>query len=84
MLRPRRMYACVCAGKRRYDRKQSGYGGQTKPVFHKKVRSCRSRATQQDRGNAVDGDRRRMRSSEAASKQAGRRSIAEFAAMIWS
>lgn len=26
-------------GKRRYDRKQSGYGGQTKPVFHKKVGS---------------------------------------------
>lgn len=26
-------------GKRRYDRKQSGYGGQTKPVFHKKVRA---------------------------------------------
>jgi len=25
-------------GKRRYDRKQSGYGGQTKPVFHKKAR----------------------------------------------
>lgn len=25
-------------GKRRYDRKQQGYGGQTKPVFHKKVR----------------------------------------------
>ena len=24
-------------GKRRYDRKQSGYGGQTKPIFHKKV-----------------------------------------------
>jgi ribosomal protein L44E len=24
-------------GKRRYDRKQEGYGGQTKPVFHKKV-----------------------------------------------
>ncbi|KAK1274515.1 60S ribosomal protein L44 [Acorus gramineus] len=24
-------------GKRRYDRKQSGYGGQTKPVFHKKA-----------------------------------------------
>ena len=24
-------------GKRRYDRKQKGYGGQTKPVFHKKV-----------------------------------------------
>ncbi len=28
----------AAAGKRRYDRKQSGYGGQTKPVFHKKVR----------------------------------------------
>ena len=25
-------------GKRRYDEKQMGYGGQTKPVFHKKVR----------------------------------------------
>lgn len=25
-------------GRRRYDRKQQGYGGQTKPVFHKKVR----------------------------------------------
>ena len=24
-------------GKRRYDRKQAGYGGQTKPIFHKKV-----------------------------------------------
>lgn len=30
---------CTCgAGKRRYDRKQSGYGGQTKPIFRKKVR----------------------------------------------
>jgi ribosomal protein L44E len=28
----------IILGKRRYDRKQSGYGGQTKPVFHKKVR----------------------------------------------
>jgi large subunit ribosomal protein L44e len=26
-------------GKRRYDDKQMGYGGQTKPVFHKKVRA---------------------------------------------
>jgi ribosomal protein L44E len=26
-------------GKRRYDAKQSGYGGQTKPVFHKKARA---------------------------------------------
>lgn len=25
-------------GKRRYDSKQQGYGGQTKPIFHKKVR----------------------------------------------
>eukprot|EP01130_Rhizamoeba_saxonica_P007414 TRINITY_DN2_c0_g2_i1.p2 TRINITY_DN2_c0_g2~~TRINITY_DN2_c0_g2_i1.p2 ORF type:complete len:107 (-),score=13.01 TRINITY_DN2_c0_g2_i1:79-399(-) len=25
-------------GKRRYDRKQSGYGGQTKPIFHKKAK----------------------------------------------
>ncbi|XP_063934342.1 uncharacterized protein LOC135146124 [Zophobas morio] len=25
-------------GKRRYDRKQSGYGGQTKPVFRKKIK----------------------------------------------
>lgn len=25
-------------GKRRYDAKQKGYGGQTKPIFHKKVR----------------------------------------------
>ena len=24
-------------GKRRYDEKQTGFGGQTKPVFHKKV-----------------------------------------------
>jgi len=28
----------IFSGKRRYDRKQSGYGGQTKPVFKKKVR----------------------------------------------
>ena len=27
-------------GKRRYDRKQRGYGGQTKPVFRKKVCVC--------------------------------------------
>jgi len=24
-------------GRRRYDRKQSGFGGQTKPIFRKKV-----------------------------------------------
>jgi ribosomal protein L44E len=30
-----RKYSCL--GKRRYDKKQQGFGGQTKPVFHKKV-----------------------------------------------
>lgn len=33
------LFASIIVGKRRYDRKQSGYGGQTKPVFHKKVRT---------------------------------------------
>uniref|UniRef100_A0A8C4QE24 60S ribosomal protein L36a n=1 Tax=Eptatretus burgeri TaxID=7764 RepID=A0A8C4QE24_EPTBU len=28
-------------GKRRYDRKQSGYGGQTKPIFHKKAKTTK-------------------------------------------
>jgi large subunit ribosomal protein L44e len=28
-------------GKRRYDRKQSGYGGQTKPVFKKKAKTTK-------------------------------------------
>merc|ERR1712076_50454 len=28
-------------GKRRYDRKQSGYRGQTKPVFHKKAKTTK-------------------------------------------
>merc|ERR1712166_1479804 len=28
-------------GKRRYDRKQQGYGGQTKPVFHKKPKTTK-------------------------------------------
>ncbi len=32
---------CARAGKRRYDRKQSGYGGQTKPVFHKKAKTTK-------------------------------------------
>uniref|UniRef100_A0A8C0JBJ2 Ribosomal protein L36a n=1 Tax=Chelonoidis abingdonii TaxID=106734 RepID=A0A8C0JBJ2_CHEAB len=26
-------------GKRRYDQKQSGYSGQTKPIFHKKAKT---------------------------------------------
>ncbi|KAI1234716.1 hypothetical protein IHE44_0003092 [Lamprotornis superbus] len=29
------------AGKRRYDRKQSGYGGQTKPIFRKKAKTTK-------------------------------------------
>ncbi|CAO2609578.1 60S ribosomal protein L36a [Lemmus lemmus] len=28
-------------GKRRYDRKQSGYGGQTKPFFRKKAKTAK-------------------------------------------
>lgn len=28
-------------GKRRYDRKQTGYGGQKKPVFHKKAKTTK-------------------------------------------
>merc|ERR1711976_981808 len=28
-------------GKRRYDRKQSAYGGQTKPIFHKKAKTTK-------------------------------------------
>merc|ERR1719262_1416132 len=34
--------ASLCAqGKRRYDRKQSGFGGQTKPVFRKKAKTTK-------------------------------------------
>lgn len=33
----RRRPRLTLTGKRRYDRKQAGFGGQTKPVFHKKV-----------------------------------------------
>ncbi|OWF51684.1 60S ribosomal protein L44-like [Mizuhopecten yessoensis] len=28
-------------GKKRYDRKQSGYGGQTKPIFRKKAKTTK-------------------------------------------
>ncbi len=28
-------------GRRRYDRKQKGYGGQTKPIFRKKAKTTR-------------------------------------------
>ena len=52
LVRPRRVLICFFSlsllflfsssvGKRRYDRKQSGYGGQTKPVFHKKVKTTK-------------------------------------------
>jgi len=33
-------------GRRRYDRKQQGFGGQTKPIFRKKVKSRNSPANQ--------------------------------------
>merc|ERR550525_2179335 len=34
--------ASLCAqGKRRYDKKQAGYVGQTKPVFHKKAKTTK-------------------------------------------
>lgn len=31
-------------GRRRYDRKQQGFGGQTKPIFRKKVRIKKKRS----------------------------------------
>ena len=31
----------VAQGKRRYDAKQKGFGGQTKPVFHKKAKTTK-------------------------------------------
>merc|ERR1711966_632387 len=31
----------LAQGKRRYDRKQQGFGGQTRPVFHKKAKTTR-------------------------------------------
>lgn len=31
----------VYAGKRRYDMKQKGFGGQTKPVFRKKAKTTK-------------------------------------------
>ena len=31
----------MAQGKRRYDSKQAGYGGQTKPVFHKKAKTTK-------------------------------------------
>ena len=32
---------CTPRGKRRYDQKQSGYGGQTKPIFRKKAKTTK-------------------------------------------
>ena len=31
----------LAQGKRRYDKKQSGYGGQSKPIFHKKAKTTK-------------------------------------------
>merc|ERR1712106_243358 len=31
----------MAQGKRRYDRKQQGFGGQTRPVFHKKAKTTK-------------------------------------------
>ncbi|PRD27553.1 UNVERIFIED_CONTAM: RpL44 [Trichonephila clavipes] len=31
----------IFAGKRRYDRKQRGFGGQTKPIFRKKAKTTK-------------------------------------------
>eukprot|EP01121_Diplochlamys_sp_Union-15-3_P017179 TRINITY_DN59_c0_g1_i1.p1 TRINITY_DN59_c0_g1~~TRINITY_DN59_c0_g1_i1.p1 ORF type:complete len:107 (-),score=18.80 TRINITY_DN59_c0_g1_i1:44-364(-) len=31
----------LAQGKRRYDRKQKGFGGQTKPIFHKKAKTTK-------------------------------------------
>jgi hypothetical protein len=39
-------------GKRRYDRKQAGFGGQTKPVFHKKAKTTKVRSMRPRRRNS--------------------------------
>ena len=31
----------LAQGKRRYDMKQAGFGGQTKPIFHKKAKNTK-------------------------------------------
>merc|ERR1712013_162606 len=31
----------LAQGKRRYDRKQQGFGGQTRPIFHKKAKTTK-------------------------------------------
>jgi large subunit ribosomal protein L44e len=31
----------MITGKRRYDRKQRGFGGQTKPILHKKAKTTK-------------------------------------------
>ena len=38
---PLRSVTFLISGKRRYDRKQAGFGGQTKPVFHKKAKTTK-------------------------------------------
>jgi len=34
-------FSSLQQGKRRYDSKQKGFGGQTKPVFHKKAKTTK-------------------------------------------
>ncbi|XP_028618937.1 60S ribosomal protein L36a-like [Grammomys surdaster] len=50
-------------GNRRYDRKQSGYGGQTKPIFGKKAklqrRSKRMLASKRCKHFELGGDKKR-------------------------
>ena len=41
LLNAKLVFLSCCIGKRRYDRKQSGYGGQTKPVFRKKAKTTK-------------------------------------------
>ncbi len=39
--RSRVFFSINTLGKRRYDAKQKGFGGQTKPIFHKKVKTTK-------------------------------------------
>jgi hypothetical protein len=62
-------------GKRRYDRKQAGFGGQTKPVFHKKAKTTKVRSFSRavfwkGAAGAAEGKsgRRRERTGRAAAR----------------
>ena len=45
----------VAQGKRRYDAKQKGFGGQTKPIFRKKVRAELQQGARKDAGSESIG-----------------------------